>query len=75
MATPSLHNANMVEKHPKRPRDLNEWAKRMVDLATDANTIERPSPDSVEIDADVTVSKTNPPGSGNVRRRRRFGHT
>lgn len=21
-------------KHPKRPRDLNQWAKRMVDLAT-----------------------------------------
>jgi hypothetical protein len=20
--------------HPKRPRDLNEWAKRMVDIAT-----------------------------------------
>jgi hypothetical protein len=25
----------MPEKHPKRPRDLNQWAKRMVDLATD----------------------------------------
>ena len=24
----------MTEKHPKRPRDLNQWAKRMVDLAT-----------------------------------------
>jgi hypothetical protein len=24
----------MVEKHPKRPRDLNQWAKRMVDIAT-----------------------------------------
>ena len=24
----------MAEKHPKRPRDLNLWAKRMVDLAT-----------------------------------------
>ena len=24
----------MPEKHPKRPRDLNEWAKRMVDLTT-----------------------------------------
>jgi hypothetical protein len=23
-------------KHPKRPRDLNQWAKRMVDLATGA---------------------------------------
>jgi hypothetical protein len=26
----------MAEKHPKRPRDLNEWAKRMVDIATGA---------------------------------------
>jgi hypothetical protein len=24
----------MAEKQPKRPRDLNEWARRMVDLAT-----------------------------------------
>jgi hypothetical protein len=24
----------MTEKHPKRPRDLNQWAKRMVDIAT-----------------------------------------
>jgi hypothetical protein len=24
----------MTEKHSKRPRDLNQWAKRMVDLAT-----------------------------------------
>jgi hypothetical protein len=24
----------MAEKHPKRPRDLNQWAKLMVDIAT-----------------------------------------
>ena len=24
----------MPEKHPKRPRDLNQWAKHMVDVAT-----------------------------------------
>ena len=24
----------MTEKHTKRPRDLNQWAKRMVDIAT-----------------------------------------
>jgi hypothetical protein len=23
-----------MTKHPKRPRDLNQWAKHMVDLAT-----------------------------------------
>lgn len=32
--TPRRHNAIMAEKHPKRPRDLNQWAKRMVDIAT-----------------------------------------
>ena len=26
----------MPEKPPKRPRDLNQWAKRVVDLATGA---------------------------------------
>jgi hypothetical protein len=25
-----------MAKHPKRPRDLNQWAKQMVDLATGA---------------------------------------
>jgi len=29
-----VHDASMTEKHPKRPRDLNQWAKHMVDLAT-----------------------------------------
>ena len=28
------HNAPMTEKHPSRPRDLNQWAKRMLDIAT-----------------------------------------
>jgi hypothetical protein len=27
--------ANMPKTTPKRPRDLNQWAKRMVDLATE----------------------------------------
>lgn len=26
----------MADKHPKRPRDLNQWAKHMVDLTTGA---------------------------------------
>jgi hypothetical protein len=30
------HTETMAEKHPKRPRDLNQWAKRMVDIATGA---------------------------------------
>lgn len=32
----------MPAKHPKRPRDLNQWAKHMVDLAV--GTIQEPSP-------------------------------
>lgn len=35
----------MAEKHPKRPRDLNEWAKRMIDIAT--GDIEDKDPASV----------------------------
>ena len=34
MATPSLHNASMVEKHPKRPRDFSQAAKLVVDIAS-----------------------------------------
>jgi hypothetical protein len=30
----SLWKNEGMPKHPKRPRDLNEWAKRMTDLAT-----------------------------------------
>ena len=35
----------MAEKHPKRPRDLNQWAKRMVDLATGAASDRGPTPE------------------------------
>jgi hypothetical protein len=28
------HIRIMGEEHPKRPRDLNQWAKRMIDIAT-----------------------------------------
>jgi hypothetical protein len=34
----------MAEKHPKRPRDLNQWAKRMVDIATGDIDDAEPSP-------------------------------
>jgi hypothetical protein len=27
-------NSTEISKRPKRPRDLNQWAKRMVDIAT-----------------------------------------
>jgi hypothetical protein len=36
----------MAEKHPKRPRDLNEWAKRMVDIATGEIDDVEPAPSS-----------------------------
>jgi hypothetical protein len=35
----------MAEKHPKRPRDLNQWAKRMVDLATGEVNDRAPTPE------------------------------
>ena len=35
----------MAEKHPKRPRDLNQWAKRMVDIATGAVEDREPTPE------------------------------
>jgi hypothetical protein len=31
----------MAEKHPKRPRDLNQWAKTMVDIGT-GEVVEKP---------------------------------
>ncbi len=31
-----MHTRSMAPKHPKRPRDLNQWARHMVDLATGA---------------------------------------
>ena len=33
----------MTGKHPKRPRDLNQWAKRMVDIATGEAEDDRPA--------------------------------
>ncbi len=35
----------MAEKYPKRPRDLNQWAKRMVDIATGIASDREPTPD------------------------------
>lgn len=36
----------MPAKPPKRPRDLNQWAKHMVDLATGAAQDPKPAPES-----------------------------
>ena len=35
----------MAEKHPKRPRDLNQWARRMVDIATGETIDREPTPE------------------------------
>jgi hypothetical protein len=34
-----------MTKPPKRPRDLNQWAKRMVDIATGAVSDQEPTPE------------------------------
>jgi hypothetical protein len=45
-----LHNSIVAEKHPKRPRDLNQWAKRMVDIATGAASDHEPTPEEQDKD-------------------------
>jgi hypothetical protein len=35
----------MTDKQPKRPRDMNQWAKRMVDLATGEASDAEPTPE------------------------------
>jgi hypothetical protein len=35
----------MAEKHPKRPRDLNQWAKRMVEIGTGQVEDRQPTPE------------------------------
>jgi hypothetical protein len=34
-----------MSKSPKRPRDLNQWAKRMVDIATGDASDRKPTPE------------------------------
>jgi hypothetical protein len=36
---------HQMTKHPKRPRDLNQWAKRMVDIATGQVEDREPTPE------------------------------
>lgn len=40
----------MAEKHPKRPRDINQWAKRMVDIATGDASDREPTPEERGVD-------------------------
>ena len=37
--------ALQMTKPPKRPRDLNQWAKRMVDIATGEASDREPTPE------------------------------
>jgi hypothetical protein len=41
MADLECHIRRMTEKHPKRPRDPNQLAKSIVDLATGGGRVER----------------------------------
>ena len=39
-----------MTRHPKRPRDLNQWAKRMVDIATGEVSDREPTPEERGVD-------------------------
>lgn len=39
------HTSIMDEKHPKRPRDLNVWAKRMADIVAGEVEDREPTPE------------------------------
>jgi hypothetical protein len=44
-----------MAKHPKRPRDLNQWAKHMVDLAT--GNVQESDPDQGKDAAAVSLGR------------------
>jgi hypothetical protein len=44
-----------MTKHPKRPHDLNQWAKHMVDIAT--GQAQDKSPDEAKNPAAVALGK------------------
>lgn len=57
----------MAEKHPKRPRDMNQFAKFMVDLAT-GNEAE-PDPDAGKDPAAVALGRKGGLKGGKARAR------
>jgi hypothetical protein len=60
----------MAEKHPKRPRDLNQWAKRMVDIATGAVEDRELTPEEQSKDpAAVSLGRLGGLKGGKARRR------
>lgn len=52
----TIHTASMAPKRPKRPRDLNQFAKLMVDLAT-GNAEDRPMPEDHKNPAAVQLGR------------------
>ena len=63
----------MPEKHPKRPRDLNQWAKRMVDIATGDVSDREPTPEEQGKDpAAVALGRKGGVKGGNARSESRW---
>lgn len=52
------HITGMAEKHPKRPRDANQLAKRIVDIATSEEELREPG--AAEVRAKKAGSKGGP---------------
>ena len=44
-----------MTRTPKRPRDLNQWAKRMVDIATGEVTDREPTPEERGVDPSASA--------------------
>lgn len=47
-----------MPRTPKRPRDLNQWAKRMVDIATGEANDREPTPEEQGKDPDPLTADT-----------------
>jgi hypothetical protein len=57
----------MAEKHAKRPRDLNQWAKRMVDIATGQADVHPPDDSAGKNPAAVALGRLGGAKGGKVR--------
>jgi hypothetical protein len=62
-----------MTKAPKRPRDLNQWAKRMVDIATGEVSDREPTPEERGVDpaASAMGKKGGPARSASMTPERR----
>ena len=64
----AAHSRIMPEKHPKRPRDLNQWAKHVVDVATGNASDREPTPEEQGKNASaVARGKAGGPKGGRAR--------